>query len=344
MTLDTVAPTPPHADATIADLLAVPPADRDDDWLHGALQAAVELELATIPPYLCALWSIKDQEAPSSAVAALRLHNIVVDEMYHLGVVCNLLVGLGRRPLLRARAPVYPGPLPRGIAPGLIVHLQGLTKGLVGDVFMGIEQPEDPLARAYDTVGQFYDALIERFRADPGDLSPDGQRELSFGGHVLAVARTCDDAVRMLTEVKEEGEGTATDPLFGDELAHYYRFGELARGRRLVRTGPDGEWDWAGEPVPFPAWRAEVHPMAQVPAGGWPRPLPEPAERALRAFERTYTAVLDGLDRAWNGDEPALVEAVEAMHHLPGPARELMQVPYGDGVYTYGPDFRLAAG
>lgn len=29
-------------------------------WLKKSLQAAVSLEFATIPPYLCALWSIKD--------------------------------------------------------------------------------------------------------------------------------------------------------------------------------------------------------------------------------------------------------------------------------------------
>lgn len=340
MSIDTAVPPPPHADATIADLLAVPADRRDEAWLHGALQAAVELELSTIPPYLCALWSIKDQEAPSSAVAALRLHHVAVDEMYHLGVVCNLLVALGRRPLLRARAPVYPGPLPRGIVPGLVVQLQGLTRGLVGDVFMGIEQPEDPLARSYDTVGAFYDALIQRFGSHPGPLSPRNQRELAFGGHELSVVRTREQAVQALTEIKEEGEGTATDPLFGDELAHYYRFGELAHGRRLVRTGPNGEWAWAGERVPFPAWRTEVYPMAQVPHGGWPRPLPGPVEAALQEFDRIYTEMLDGLERAWNGDEPALLAAIESMHHLPEPAQALMRSPCGGGEFTYGPDFR----
>jgi hypothetical protein len=33
---------------------------RDAAWLRESLQQAVLLELATLPPYLCGLWSIED--------------------------------------------------------------------------------------------------------------------------------------------------------------------------------------------------------------------------------------------------------------------------------------------
>src|SRR3954447_18309533 len=49
---------------TIIDLMRVSPADHDLEWLKSSLQAAVELEMATIPPYLCAMWSIKDPADP----------------------------------------------------------------------------------------------------------------------------------------------------------------------------------------------------------------------------------------------------------------------------------------
>ncbi|MFD9499908.1 ferritin-like domain-containing protein [Streptomyces sp. NPDC060035] len=32
--------------------------ERNAQWLKGSFQQAVLLELATIPPYLCGLWSI----------------------------------------------------------------------------------------------------------------------------------------------------------------------------------------------------------------------------------------------------------------------------------------------
>ncbi len=38
----------------IVELLQVRQADRDLDWLKQALQSAVELEHATLPPYLAA--------------------------------------------------------------------------------------------------------------------------------------------------------------------------------------------------------------------------------------------------------------------------------------------------
>ena len=43
----------------IAELMRVPKAGHDSAWLAQSLQADIELELSTIPQYLCALWSIK---------------------------------------------------------------------------------------------------------------------------------------------------------------------------------------------------------------------------------------------------------------------------------------------
>jgi Ferritin-like len=48
--------------------------------LRDALQLAMQLEFSTIPPYLCALWSI-DTNADPGGVAAL-IETIVIQEMY----------------------------------------------------------------------------------------------------------------------------------------------------------------------------------------------------------------------------------------------------------------------
>jgi Mn-containing catalase len=105
----------------IVELMQLPPDDHDLAWLQQALQAAVELEMATIPPYLCAMWSVKD---PGSPVFSL-IRNIVLEEMSHLGLACNMLTSIGGTPAINtpAAVPKYPGGLPGGVHPGLTIQL-----------------------------------------------------------------------------------------------------------------------------------------------------------------------------------------------------------------------------
>ena len=46
---------------------------------------AVELELSTIPPYLCGYWSCQD----SSSTAAHLILSVVLQEMLHMGLAAN---------------------------------------------------------------------------------------------------------------------------------------------------------------------------------------------------------------------------------------------------------------
>lgn len=125
---------------SVARLLAVPEGGRGADWLREALQVAVALELATIPPYLCGWWSVGDR----TGHAARLIRRIIGDEMYHMGVVCNLLVAVGGRPRITDAALAYPGPLPGGVRDGVNVYLSGLDRPFVRDVMMAIEAPEAP--------------------------------------------------------------------------------------------------------------------------------------------------------------------------------------------------------
>jgi hypothetical protein len=59
--------------------------------LKQGLQAAIELELATLPPYLCGLWSIKSQDGPAFNL----IESVALEEMLHMGLSCNMLVGIG---------------------------------------------------------------------------------------------------------------------------------------------------------------------------------------------------------------------------------------------------------
>jgi rubrerythrin len=328
-------PADPSPLDAVARLLAMPEADRGIDWLRSALQVAVELELSTIPPYLCGWWSIGDRGAD----AARLIRRIIDDEMYHMGVVCNLLVAVGGKPRIRAAAPTYPGPLPGGVRAGVTVYLSGLTKSFVHDVMMAIEAPEEPLASrdsSPPTIGAFYGAVLQCFRAVAPQLSARGQLNVHIGSDELRQVETLLDVERSIDIIREQGEGTSSSPadsFADDHPAHYYAFGEIYHGRQLQQT--DTGWTFTGAPVPFP----DARPMARVPAGGWPDP-PTPVQQLLDRFDTTYTTLLDSLDAAWGDGGPrSLGAAVHAMRALEEPAVRLMETEIPGTHSTYGPQF-----
>ena len=62
------------------------------EGLHEHLQWALELEHSTIPPYLCALYSIK----PKSNIEAFEvIHSIFIEEMLHMALVANIAIATG---------------------------------------------------------------------------------------------------------------------------------------------------------------------------------------------------------------------------------------------------------
>ncbi|WP_261989562.1 ferritin-like domain-containing protein [Streptomyces sp. uw30] len=332
-----------------------PAEDRGVDWLKESLQQAVMLELATLPPYLCALWSIEDQS--SDAAAAVR--RIVFDEMSHLGLAGNLLTTIEGAPRLAGEktVPKYPGPLPGGVRPGLTVFLSGLTKQSL-DLFSRIEEPDDPVAKTetHTSIGAFYTAILEVFRSHPELIT--GTRQLrrpmthhGEGNSVVALTSLAD-VEKAIGVIKEQGEGTAVSPENPhpgeeDELAHFYVFRELFHGRKLIRTSQDPDhWEFAGDEIPMPP----ALPMGTVPAGGWEAgglaPDPETKE-LLDAGNRAYSDMLRFLEQAWQADLPAtanslLTKAIGQMFSLAEPAQALMQrdLPDGSG-RTYGPEFRF---
>ncbi|MEU1617262.1 ferritin-like protein [Streptomyces sp. NPDC005722] len=332
------------AHGMVARLLAVPAASRRTDWLHQALQVAVELELATIPPYLCAWWSVRDR---SDTVARL-IRGIVTDEMFHMGLACNMLVAVGGRPRIAGVTPDYPCRLPGGVRSELTVSLSGLTRAYVRDVLMAIETPESTLpepSAGPPTIGDFYNGVVTAFLDHRPELSVRGQIGQRIGPDELRPMRTLDDVVAAVEIIKEQGEGSSDSPeaptgeaVGGHrDLAHYFAFAEIYHGRALEET--DGLWEFSGPPIPFP----DVHPMGVVPRGGWPHP-PREAATLLRRFDTAYGDLLRGLESAWqSADHGALNRAIRTMEELEEPALALMEIPLGDGRHTYGPQFRPPA-
>lgn len=335
----------------IVELMRQPAQERNAEWVRAALQQAVLLELATLPPYLCGLWSVNTTSGP----VRRTLRRIVFDEMSHLGIACNLLTTVDGTPLLTGEAlvPTYPGPLPGGVRPGLTVFLSGLTTHSV-TMYAAIEEPDHPLPPAqraeasYTSIGAFYTAVLDALSAQPQLITGHRQviRDMSHHGegNSLDPLNTLDDVKAAIRVVKEQGEGTSATPEnpFPDgdgsgELAHYYAFREILRAHELSDPplGPD-EWN-------FPTF-----PMGGVPAGGWPRedPTTPAVIELLDEFNRAYSGVLSLLEQAWkqvDAEQAAirLDDAVTKMFELRSPARELMQTPLPHhGGKNYGPEFR----
>src|SRR5947208_7015907 len=118
--------------------------------LRSALQLAIELEHSTIPPYLCALFSI--MPGRNREVASI-IRSVVIQEMLHMALACNLLNAVGGEPLIdhASFVPKYPGHLPAGLRPELTVGLRRCSKEQIAEVFMSIEEPEEVIVEENGT-------------------------------------------------------------------------------------------------------------------------------------------------------------------------------------------------
>lgn len=330
-------------DNRVHELLATPAEQYNLATLQSSLQVAVELELSTLPPYLCGFWSCQTQ----SDTAPQLILSVCWQEMLHMGLAANMLTTIGGAPVINTRVPTYPGPLPGGVMSDLTVYLGGLTKEYVAGVYMQIEYPESgpltpPPPPEEETIGQFYDMIATMFQQVNPQFTGQNQLQTTIGPrgaphpNVLFPIESLDDALKAISEIKEQGEGTSSSPDavgFGDVIAHYYRFGEIYNGAKLVPAG--GTWTYTGDPVPFP----QTYPMAQVPQGGWPDP-PSNVSALLQQFDATFKAVLDNLESTWQtGSQSDLGAAIDAMEQLGQPAVQLMQIPLPGGGGNYGPDF-----
>lgn len=219
--------------------------------LRDHLLLATRVELSTVPIYLSAMYSIKDQESD----AAQLIRSVVVEEMLHVCLVTNLLLSIGGEPDFGyASIPTYPG-LMAHHKPDLLLELRRCTIELIRDVFMAIESPRAHDAPneddEYETLGQFYGALEEaldrldddlentvfanhqpeRQLSDPSFYAPVRFDAEDSGGLLLVSDRASAD--RALEIIIDQGEGLSdhrwADPAH-EELTHYYKFKQIADG------------------------------------------------------------------------------------------------------------------
>jgi CDGSH-type Zn-finger protein len=332
------------------------------DGLRQHLQWAIELEHATLPPYLCALYSIKPGHNREGAEA---LASVSIEEMLHMTMAANVLNAIGGQPLIDhpgfvARYPTY---LPHS-ADQFLVPLARFAPATI-ETFMKIEKPEGPDAPSeedrFETIGQFYRAIEDGLKSlcatlgenavfcgDPArQISPE---MLRYGGSGRIVpVHDLASALAAIDEIEEQGEGLKYADVWDgdrdmfhperDEVAHYFRYDEIIRGRSYQRgdtpaSGPTG--------APFAVDWSAVYPMRDDPrAEDYPEGSPMRAK--MDAFNLLYSDLLRELHRAFNGEPARLATTVSGMMELRTAARELMQMPSGDGATTAGPSFEYVA-
>jgi len=329
------------------------------DGLQAALQQAIVLEHSTIPTYLYAAYSIIDGQ--SETICNL-IKSVVIEEMLHLGLACNILNAIGGSPNINTPGfiPTYSGPLPGGVETGLIVPLAPLSSDLLKNTFMEIEEPENPwdfpatntaLEPEYITIGGFYGAIktqiYQTFQAGTNIFKGDKARQVDLGQFFPDVPTIYDayTAMRAIDLIVDQGEGTSTSPDDPEQnLAHYYRFAEIYYGNTLIpnpnpppNPSPNQMFVYGGAALSLDP--KGVQPLIENPkASNYPPGTP--VRQACDDFNSTYTGLLDSLHNAFNGSPSTIGTAVDTMFTLAGQAKHLMtfQFPSGAGTYA-GPSF-----
>jgi hypothetical protein len=312
------------------------------EHIQDALQRAIELEHATLPPYLTALYSL----VPGKNLEISDILNgIVIQEMQHMALAANILNAIGGKPNIANYdfVPRYPGGLPFHIGDRngvrFDVPLRGFSLELVPDVFMRIEEPDLPLIfpvakplRAVDepdfqTIGDFYRNLRSELQAPwfSGDMS----RQLS--GFVAPVTSLAS-AQAAIDTIVAQGEGSTKLPTDGEgaELAHYYRFEQIVKGKFLVpdTSVPQG-FSFSGAPIPFDA--KAVLPIVENAHSSLYTPGSQ-VRFESDLFNDIYSNLLRSLQATLSGDPGGLKIAIGLMFDLKLQAIKLINMPLGPGI------------
>lgn len=347
--------------------------------LQKHLYLAMQLEHATVPVYLTALYSIK----PGSNVDAVQILRVIaVEEMRHLVLAANILNAIGGTPRLTSTdfVPDYPAPLPDG-EDDFRVNLECFSHSAIG-TFLKIERPakmapsddkrlihrrdrrDQGFLAAYPdaddcyyySIGEFYraieEALVQLEQATQsasgtifnGSLSRQVAAEhyYSGGGTVFPVTDLAS-ARRAIDAIIAQGEGVDRGIYGSDgELAHYYRFKQLDVGRYYQKAD-----DTYGQSEPVATgpefaidWDA-VFPITQN-AKLADYEAGSEAHAAAAAFNQAYGEFLREIEHALNGRPDFLAKAVPKMFEIRNRVNQLIRNPLREGShFNAAPTFEI---
>jgi len=301
---------------------------RSGPELRVHLQEVLEFEYIVIPPYLTALFSLR--QGMNTAIRE-ALHGVVVDEMLHVALIANVLNAIGCPPVFSAQRLVrsYPARLPLG-ARGVELGLQKFSLDLVRRVFLGFDRSRarrmaglSAAGGPFGTVGDFYDAIARRL-GDLGDRLFVGDPALQFVDAVsyserdlfaVSDAATAARALRRIVGVSD-----AADVRNSESRRHLE---QLALGHADFNP-----LDAAGIIDIVENSRASMYPPAS------------PARAAVDEFNRVYSGMLVDLQSAFSGRPERYQAAVSSMYGLTGLARSIVAIERDDGT-SAAPSFEL---
>jgi Ferritin-like len=340
--------------------------------LREYLYHAMQIEHATIPPYLLALYSI---HPGTNLDASQVIRVVVVEEMLHLTLATNILNAVGGKPDLTAPGfvPLYPAYLPDGET-DFQVDLQPFSKDAI-KTFLKIERPgkaPDEAKRMvsrhrisaaalgavpgdtdlqYYSIGEFYEEIVRGLKYlydKKGSKLFTGAFELQVGseyyysgGGKLFPVTDIKSAMAAANLIIEQGEGFDAG-IFTEtgELAHDFRFEQLQLGRYYAPTdktpgkptGPELKVDWDA-----------AYPIKKNARLSDYQDSPE-LHAAAVAFNQSYADFLAFLTRAYNGEPKLLLEAVPKMFTLRNKITQLIHNPIPGTGENAAPTFEIAGG
>jgi hypothetical protein len=297
--------------------------------LQEALLTTIQLEFSTIPPYLCSQWSINNDASDVSDL----IQGVVVQEMLHFGLACNMYTATGGSLLGEIATPgfvpTYPtNGLPGGVHPGLTVSLLPVGNQAL-QTFMSIEYPDvapvvqqpnsppPPAPPTPPTIGQFYRTIAAGFQTvfPSGKLPNDpshNQVVTNVDSDQLFAINTLADALQAIAEITAQGEGSSASPDEGtfdpSELAHYYTFAEVYYGKTVAQVGSG--FQYSGATVSMPT----VFNFA-------PQPPNSPDQKT---FINTFTTLMTQLEQCWTSGF-SIEKAIGTMFSLQSAGVALIQ-------------------
>jgi Ferritin-like len=310
---------------TIQDHLSIAPEKRDYAWITSALQIAIELEHATLPLYLSAMFAHKVQNYPSYNL----FRSIVMEEMVHMAISCNVLAFIGGTPQIKNLSPAFPGKgLPGGAEPDVETVVATFSKTQLQN-FMRIEMPnfllpDEYKTETYPTISKLYTAIQDAIQLNADAVraaikkgATSNQVGDDIGFTTFTYTEGTDPLPQLFAgfqEIIEQGEGNEDETLHAgptsqEELSHYGRFAEIYLGHEYQKPAnptnitPANLFEFfAGAPVQFP----DVVNTLLVPSDGYAKilaldPNGPAVQKTLLNFDTTYTTIMSDLENMWNG-------------------------------------------
>lgn len=303
------------------------------DQLKSMLQIAIEVEHATLPPYLTACWSIHGNSMYAQKARNLIL-SVIREEMLHMAMACNILNAIGGRPNVNGKnfIPQYPAFLPghSHTVNACRIHLLPCNKKAI-KTFLQIEMPEQFTGNTqhesgWSSIGEFYRTIIHLI-GDPVLKEADfqygkqvGNEANPAGGKLLTVSSR-KEAIEAINEILDQGEGHDLAAHYDkdNELTHYWKF------REINAWMESGEWDFSKEVYPLDLENGDAYFNAE-------------AKALNQQFNSLYSQMLDQLDTAF-GSGTSMDAAITTMLQLNPLAAQLVKIPLTGQPGNCGPAF-----